>query len=210
MKTHCIVGCLSVFLLVAGAPGTQQAQPPKKKESKPAETQKSKESEKKERKRVVTDLSGFDLLEASKVRKQPMVVAATRDLPRPVALAPRLGKLYGANPLFEWKYDGEAKEFMFRLQNAELQEIFRAEVKGRSFQYPADATPLEPEKTYFWTVEVPAGALGARRSAPAGFIVVSASERASIEKRLGEAAEAGYWRFDDPSFAALIQFIRSL
>ncbi len=53
------------------------------------------------RKRIVTDLSGFDLLEPGKLQKQTTVVGATRGLPRPVALAPRLGKVYGTNPQFE-------------------------------------------------------------------------------------------------------------
>lgn len=137
------------------------------------------------RKRVVTDLSGFDLLGSG---KQPMVAGATRALPRPVAQAPRLGKLYGANPLFEWSYEGEAEKFVFVLADESEKEIYRAEVPGTEFRYPKDAPALEPGKTYFWTAQVTLGMLGSVQSTPAGILVVTAEQRAEVEKALAQVS----------------------
>ena len=149
--------------------------------AKPAEARKL-------RARVVTDLSGFDLLESSKLKKQTQVPGATRGMPRPVALAPRLGKLYGDQPVFSWKLEGKAKGFLFILWNDAQAELFRAEVAGSEYRYPVTAPVLEPGKTYFWTVEVTSAMLGGEPSAPAGFLRLNAAQRAEVEKDLAAAA----------------------
>ena len=112
-----------------------------------------------QRKRVVSNLSGFDLLEPSKSQNQTMVVGGTRGLPSPVALAPRLGKLYGANPKFAWSCEGNVEKFVFVLRDDAETEVFRTETSGTEFRYPSDAPSLQLGKTYFWTVEAQYGSL---------------------------------------------------
>lgn len=158
-----------------GAPQTAPANPSDKQ---PAKNEADKKAP---RKRVVSDLSGFDLLGSG---KQPMVAGATRALPRPVALAPRLGKLYGTDPLFAWSYEGEAEKYVFVLEDEAEKEIFRADVAGTEYRYPKDAPALVPGKTYFWTAQISLGLLGAVQSTPAGILVVSSEQRAEVEKAL--------------------------
>jgi hypothetical protein len=139
---------------------------------------------------VVTDLSGFDLLEPSKVRRQNTVVGATRGLPRPVALAPRLGKLYGSNPTFAWSYEGKAQGFLFVLWDDTYAEVYRAEVVGTRFTCPPDAPLLLPGKTYLWTVDLLSGLLAGNPSAPVGILVISRTQREEIEKKLAQISSA--------------------
>ncbi len=151
-------------------------------QAKPAEA-------KKPRARVVTDLSGFDLLESGKTRTQTQVAGATRGMARPAALAPRLGKLYGGQPTFSWTFEGKAKNFLFVLQDDARNELFHAEVTGYEYRYPATAPALEPGKTYFWTVEVTSAMLVSEPSALAGFLLLNAAQRAEVEKDLAAAAD---------------------
>jgi hypothetical protein len=140
------------------------------------------------RKRVVADLSGFDLLAPG---KQPMVVGATRELPRPVALAPRLAKLYSDGPWFAWDYQGVPTNFTFRMKNAARQEVFSAAVVMPSLHYVSgqNAPALEAGRTYFWTVEVASPLGGAVVSTPVGFLVVSSAEKEEIAKELPASNE---------------------
>ena len=155
------------------------------KENKPvSKTPPAKTETKKPKPRVVTDLSGFDLLAPGKLKKQPMVTGATRGFPEPAALAPRLGKVYDLRPSFQWSYPGKLRQFGFVLKGDDGQEMFRAEVEGTSFRYPETAPPLEPGKTYFWTVEATT-MLGVQPSAPVGFVVASEEGRREIAEGLG-------------------------
>ncbi len=152
-----------------------QAQPPNPVPQKPDDPKAH------SRKRVVSDLSGFDLLGSG---KQPTVVGATRSVTRPVALAPRLGRIYGLMPVFFWSYDAGAENAAFVLEDDAQKELFRTQAHGRLFRYPAGAPRLEPGKTYFWRVAVPLGMLGTVESDPVGFVVLSPAERAEVEKAL--------------------------
>ena len=142
---------------------------------------KSTEAKKPARPRVVTDLSGFDLLDPGKAKKQTMVAGATRGMPRPTALAPKLGKLFGGNPLFQWSYPGKAQKFMFVLLDDSQIELLRAEVNGTDFRYPASAPQFVPGKTYFWTVE-PAASMLAEPSSPVGFVALPTTQRQELEQ----------------------------
>lgn len=186
-------------VLVGHAIGVARSQEPPE-SLKPAAPQATSVGTKKQKpKRVVSDLSGFDLLEPSQVRKQTTTVGATRGFPPPLALAPRLGKVYGLHPLFAWSYQGKAKDFIFLLRDEAQKEIFRGQVTGGTYRYPQDAPALQPEKTYFWTVEVSSTFPGGSASAPAGFLVVPVGQRAEIEKKLaqigkGDTVEGGLER----------------
>lgn len=175
-------------LLLAGMAVAQQKD--SKPASKPAQPASTK-TEAKKRARVVTDLSGFDLLAPSKLKKQPQVTGATRGFPEPAALAPRLGKAYATRPVFQWSYPGKLRKFAFVLKGDDGQEMFRAEVEGTTFRYPESAPALEAGKTYFWTVEATT-MLGAQPSAPVGFVVVSEDGRKEIAEGLGAIAGDSY------------------
>ncbi len=112
----------------------------------------------------------------------------------PVALAPRLGKLYGNQPVFSWRYEGRAKNFLFILWDDAEKELFRSEVSGFEYRYPATAPALEPGKTYFWTVEVASAMLAGEPSSPAGFLCLSTTQRAEIEKDIAASAGADDYR----------------
>jgi hypothetical protein len=183
MKSHPLAPPIALAVLVALNAGAQQAaQGGKQPQEKPrvqSEPVKKEPARKPPRKRIVADLSGFDLLSPG---KQTMVVGATRELPRPVALAPRLAKLYADDPWFMWEYGGAAKSYVFRLKNAAREELFHVEVIVPALHFAAgNGTPtLEPGKTYFWTVEVASPLGAALVSAPAGFVVASSAEKEEI------------------------------
>ncbi len=181
---------LFFLTMVLLAPSPLQAQQQEQSsEQKPEQTQqsdKAKEAKKSRRKRVITDLSGFDLLEPDKLKRRTMVAGATRGGRRPVALAPRLGKVYGVDPTFDWSFQGESMSFIFILRDDSQEDIVHAEVTGTSFTYPADAAALTPGKTYFWTVQVTPSRFSAE-SAPAGFLVVSGQQRKEIDVKLSQA-----------------------
>lgn len=146
------------------------------------------------RPRVVTVLSGFDLLDKDALQKQAMSPGASRDLgTAPMALAPRLGKLYGANPEFCWNGAAGAGQYVFTLWDDAQNAIYHSDVKGYRFHYPADAPRLEPGKTYFWTVETPPSMSGSQQSTPVGFVVVSGEQRSAVEQKLAAAGSGdGY------------------
>jgi len=129
------------------------------------------------------DLSGFDLLDSSKLRKKTMVPGHARGIPHPVLLAPKLGKLFGFRPSFAWDFHGEANIFVFILRDDQQQEVFRAPVRDKHYVYPADAPTLAPGKTYFWSIEVESPEL-TEPSEPVGFIVLGPEQRTEIEKKL--------------------------
>ena len=176
----------------------EQAQPPQQAQTKDSKLKDGSAAKPEKRQRVVTNLSGFDLLEAKKLSNQTIVVGATRSLPQPVALAPRLGKLYGPNPTFAWSYEGNATKFIFVLTDDAQAEVYRAEVSGTQFRYPPGAPALQPGKIYFWTVATAGSLLGSASSDPTGVSVVSAAQRQEIEKKLaqhpGNTYEAGVAR----------------
>lgn len=180
----CRFWCLlfAVAMLCGFTPQQKQETP----KPPPSAAQKPKEGQAKkpDRRPVITKLSGFDLLPSSEVSRVP---GATRGMASPVALAPRLGKLYGDQPAFSWKFEGKAKNFLFVLQDDAQTELFRAEVTGYEYRYPSTAPALQPGKTYFWTVEVSSAMLGGEPSAPAGLLLLNAVQRAEVEKDLTAA-----------------------
>lgn len=144
------------------------------------------------RQRVVTNLTGFEILDTTKARKPAMVAGATRGDRPPVALAPRLGKTYGTRPVFTWTHEGRARQFVFTLWNDAQEQVHRAEVTGLKYTYPASAPPMEPGTAYFWTVEVSAALMGGVQSAPAGVLVVAAGVREAIRKDLADISGVTY------------------
>jgi len=180
----------SSYAVVADSAGPQTTtNPPSQEPAQPskADTKKTDNGKKTPRKRVVSDLSGFDLLGSG---KQTTVVGATRSATRPAALAPHLGRVYDLTPVFSWSNATESDNLLFLLEDEARREVFQKEVRGSSFRYPADAPPLEPGKTYFWSVAISLGALGSVQSDRVGFLVLSPAERKEVEKQFVQLSSA--------------------
>ena len=150
----------------AGKTGPDKAQPPK---------------------RVVTDLSGFDLdPKKSKSQNGLQIGAGSRGASVPPALyAPNSGKAYDLRPVFFWGNSPGAQKFTFRLYDSNDDETYEQEVAGsvRTFTYPQDAPPLKPGATYSWTVQAIATQL-VEPPEPVRIMLVSGTERKSIEQAL--------------------------
>ncbi len=170
MKLARVVTVFGALVFAASVVAAQQVPSPVKKKPR--------------RPRVVTNLSGFEMLDTSKAKKSAMVAGATRGEHPPVALAPRFGKSYGTTPVFAWSHEGRGRRFAFTLWSDAQEEIHRAEVAGTNYAYPATAPAMELGKAYFWTVEVAAELMGGTRSVPAGVLVVSTSVREAIRRDL--------------------------
>jgi hypothetical protein len=183
----CVAGALLAILTLAAVAQTNPPAQTKPTTNKPAG--KSATPTPKPRKRVAIDLSGFDLLEPKAVTKQTVVPGATRSMPEPVALAPKLARLYGGAPVLAWEYNGNVDAFTFVLRDDASNEVFRDDAKGHSYAYPATAPKLVPGRTYSWSVETNGSPLLAAESEPAGFVVVSEAQQGEIAKAL--AAHAG-------------------
>lgn len=175
--------------------GAALALPLQKQESQKPAGPPPQSEEAKKRKRLVVDLSGFELLDSSKARKERTMVGATRGLAQaPTALAPQLGKFYGAGALFAWSTKGKAKSFVLVFTDETGAEVFRAEVSGVDYRYPPDAAHLQPGKTYFWMVQINPPLFGANPSVPAGLVVVPDKEHAQIKKALEELPNTDTYR----------------
>lgn len=178
------LGVLAVAL--ASEPAAAQRETPPKK---PETSGKEESPDKPRRRRVVSDLSGFDLLDQGKVKKESMVVGAARGFAPPVALAPKLGRIYGERPSFEWRDEAKAAGFVLTLTDESQEEIYRAETPRTSLAYPADAPRLEAGRTYFWTVQAASG-LFTTPSAPAGLMVLAGGPRQEIDRALAAITAA--------------------
>lgn len=137
------------------------------------------------RPRVVTVLTGFDLLDKDALKKQTMAAGASRgEGTVPVALAPHLGKVYDTAPEFCWNDAAGGGNYVLTVWDDAQNVVFRTELKGYRFRYPASAPKLVPGKTYFWTVETPPSMSGSQQSTPVGFEVVAGAQRSAVEQKL--------------------------
>ncbi len=140
------------------------------------------------RKRMVVDLSGFEMLDAEKLKQQRTQVGATRGAAKPVALAPYRARLFGIAPRLAWSYAGAEKQFKLLVRDAEGTVVYRAQVSSTELAYPSTVPPLAPGKTYSWTVEVSPTPRAPEPSDPLEFTFVGGKERTAIEaalKKLG-------------------------
>ena len=137
-------------------------------------------------KRVVADLSGFEL-DPKKSKSQSLQIGAGSrgsSVPPPL-YAPSLGKAYGLRPIFSWGNSPGAQKFTFRLYDSDDDEIYEQDIAGnlRSFAYPQDAPALKAGATYSWTVQALATRL-VEPPVPVRIMLVSGAERESIEQEL--------------------------
>ena len=140
-------------------------------------------------KKVIPDLSGFEL-DPNKSRAPGLQIGAgSRGASVPPPLyAPELGKAYGLRPVFFWGECPGAKKFVFRLYDSDNQEIYENEVADsvHRFTYPADAPSLTIGSTYYWTVQATAAQL-IEPAHPVGILLISGAERQTVEQALQSA-----------------------
>lgn len=180
-------GCRS-FSSGPAAAGTSQTQQSEQKPKPPSKGASAEEPSKSQLKRMALPVGGWDLVAPSDLASQPSGIAAARGIMELQLLAPQLGKMYGAKPLFAWSHEGQAQEFTFVLRDNHRAEVLRQTVTEMQYRPWAVALPqLEPGKIYSWEVEFP-GRLEA--SPTARFKVVSSEERAAIEQALAGAASS--------------------
>jgi len=168
-----------------GAPKAQLSDQKPKPSAKDASTD---ETSKPPPKRMALPVGGWELAAPSDLAGQPGGIAAARDISELQLLAPRLGKMYGAKPLFAWNYKGQAREFTFVLRDDQRAEMLREKVAEKEYRPWTGALPqLKTAKLYSWEIEF-SGQL--EPSPTARFTVVSAEERAAIEQALARVANS--------------------
>jgi len=189
MRCSVIIIVIINTILIAGSSATLAQQPPS-----PAAPDKNQSSgpsatvpDKTRPKRIVPDLSGFELdPKKSKSQNGLQLGAGSRGASAAPALyAPSMGKAYDPRPTFFWGDSPGAQEFTFRLYDSNDDEVYEQEVAGSvgSFTYPNDAPPLKAGATYSWTVQAIAKQLAAPPE-PVRIVLVFGEERKSIEKSL--------------------------
>jgi hypothetical protein len=179
---------LSAALLAAVVASGQQAPGPAG--QKPSETPPAAKT--KPRPRVVQDLSGFELTDPEKLKHETMFIGATRGfggapLP-PEALAPRLGRVYSAQPEFVWTFSGPPGESFFVLADDSGHELLKAPLKAEQRSYALAGATLATGKSYRWHIEVRSDSGQPLRSKPAGLVIVTEAERQKIDAALVQIA----------------------
>jgi uncharacterized protein DUF928 len=187
-----VLSLAAVFLFLPFVLAAQQPPAASAPASKPAASGDSGAAVKNNHTRVFTNLAGFDLTDTKRLAGQPMVVGATRGANPVVPLAPHLGRLYNTHPTFAWSYDDTSAKFTFVIADESNTDIFRADVSGTHFRYPANAPALQDGKMYVWSVSTPTSLVSSAASYPSGFLVVTAAERMEIDKKLAEISGNGY------------------
>lgn len=182
-----------VFCVLAGVAAGQSSPPPKQappKEPPPA----AKPETTTPHKRLVVDLSGFEMGDPNKARKERVLLGATRggSSRLPILLAPELTKYYGAAPLLSWLYPGRSEGFEIVIRDEDDNEVLRQKVKTTEYRVSATTPKLQFGKTYYWSVQSFPPLLEPGFSDVAGFVVVSADERQQIDKELAVIASDSY------------------
>ena len=207
MKTVVLVLAL---LLETGAVLAQQSQPPGQSNSTTAAPAKTpvpaKEADKpKPRRRLVADLSGFEISDPTK-SKQRALLGATRGGPSrwPVLLAPRLAKFYGKSALFAWDYSGQNNTFEFLLCDDQDRDLLRQKMSTEVFSPDGSALKLEPGKTYYWGTQVVASSGQDDFPQPAAFVVISDAERKQIDQELSAIDRSDPYRAEQQNAQVLV------
>jgi hypothetical protein len=186
------VGTMVVFGASSAVLG--QSVPDKPRQDVPAQPEKADAMKNKVvRKKLIADLSGFELLTSGNAANSQTVVGATRGGAAPAALAPRLGKFYGPGAFFSWSNPSGASEFTFVITDDQDSQIFRAKAHGTNFVYPPAAPELQPGRIYSWKV-ASSGLLGGDPSDPVEFTVVSTTERQEIDKAIAAIPNGDDWQ----------------
>lgn len=220
MKFKCASSCfVTIFLALAVVQADQQKQAKEPKLKHAGKVKTSKDSPPTKQKRIVTDLSGFELV--PKVDYQAMMVgggtgAMLDDGRVLVPPAPMLAKVYDPTPVFAWGYwDSRTEDYVFILGEPRGARLLHAD---RSRPFPSFLFTLTYESmssdlgSQLYRVELqnmpqlryPGDApmlqsgktylwwvrSNGLRSSIAAFVVVSRDEQQEIENALKEAANS--------------------
>lgn len=136
-------------------------------------------------KRVRADLSGFDLDPPKSGGTQVGGGSRGGQTSSIVLDAPRKGLAYSVHPLFQWHDPETSRDFVFRIFDANGDEIFETNLDRTSFQYPADAPELKPGASYSWTVQH-SGQSSLEPPLPAQISILQESERKQLVASLSD------------------------
>ena len=148
------------------------------------------------KRKLDADLSGFDTSDAKPDKKVSTMLGGSRAtaVPSATLLAPKHAKFYGASALFSWTFAGHNEGYVFLLTDEDETQLLRSPTKDAHFLFDPGKVKLNPGDTYYWRVQVLPNTLA---SDPLEFTVVTAEERAAIDKAIA-AIPSG-----DPYEAAL-------
>ena len=148
------------------------------------------------KRKLDADLSGFDTSDSKSDKKVSTMLGGSRTtaVPSATLLAPKHAKFYGASALFSWTFAGHNEGYVFLLTDEDETQLLRVPTKDAHFLFDPGKAKLNPGDTYYWRVQVLPNTLA---SDPLEFTVVTAAERAAIDKAI--AAIPG----GDPYEAAL-------
>jgi hypothetical protein len=144
---------------------------------------KSDPSAAKPKRKLDADLSGFDVSDSKSDKKVATMLGGSRNtaVPSATLLAPRRAKFYGANAVFSWTFSGHNEGYVLLITDEDETQLLRQQTKDPRCAFDPIKTKLEPGATYYWRVQVLPNTLA---SDPLEFVVVTAEERAVIDKAL--------------------------
>jgi hypothetical protein len=144
---------------------------------------KSDPSAPKPKRKLDADLSGFDISDSKSDKRVAATLGASRAtaVPSATLLAPKRAKLYGANALFSWTFTGHHEGYVLLITDEDEAQLVKQQTKESHYLLDASKAKLEPGATYYWRVQVLPNTMA---SDPLEFVVVSAEERAAIDKAI--------------------------
>lgn len=160
---------LTGAVTIAGAQSSPQSGPPANPQA-PPPAQNGQPNTAPRPRRATAKLDGFDL--APEAASPNQIGGASRSAvpgKKLVAYAPHKGRIFTLRPSFSWQ-GAPGTTYKFHIQDVTGQFSWDREVNASSLDYPADAPPLEPGKTYIWRVYPDSPILGG--ATPVSMIVV--------------------------------------
>jgi hypothetical protein len=148
------------------------------------------------KRKLDADLSGFDTSDSKSDKKVSTMLGGSRTaaVPSATLLAPKHAKFLGAAADFSWTFSGHNEGYILFITDEDEAQILRAPTKDPHYTFDPTKTKLTPGDTYYWRVQVLPNTLA---SDPLEFTVVTADERATIEKAIAAISS------DDPYESAL-------
>ncbi len=142
----------------------------------------------KPKKKLDADLSGFDVSDGKSDKKVATMLGASRAtaIPSATLLAPKRAKFYGASPLFSWTFTGHNEGYILIITDEDEAQLEKHQTKEPRFVLDGAQTKFQPGETYYWRVQVLPNPLA---SDPLEFVMVSAAEKAAIEKEIAAVSQ---------------------
>lgn len=136
-------------------------------------------------KRIRVDLSGFDLDKTKSGGTQVGGGSRGGQTSSVVLDAPRKGLAYSLHPYFQWHDKETSRDFVFRIFDANGDEVFETNLDRSSLQYPDAAPELKAGATYSWTVQH-AGQASLEPPLPAVISILPQLDRQQLTASLGK------------------------